>query len=52
MANSTYIKNRNIESREERYSKISTVIIREAERTTAGFMVKYFNEIKNSKILP
>lgn len=52
MANSTYIKNRNIESREERYGRISMIIIKEAERTTAGFMLKYFNEIKNLKILP
>ncbi|MEY7999901.1 zinc dependent phospholipase C family protein [Clostridium sp. Mt-5] len=52
MANSTYIKNRNIESREERYWKIAMTIIKEAERTTAGFMIKYFKEIKNFKILP
>lgn len=52
MANSTYIKNRNVESREERYWKIAMTIIREAERTTAGFMIKYFEEIKNFKILP
>jgi phospholipase C len=52
MANSTYAKNLNIESRDERYAKIATIILKESQRTTAGFMVKYYNEIKNIKNLP
>ncbi|AYD40269.1 phospholipase [Clostridium fermenticellae] len=46
MANSTYVKYINIEDKNERYGKISSTILKEAERTTAGFMIKYYNEIK------
>lgn len=52
MANSTYIKNLGIHSRDERYSRIATTILKEAQRTTAGFMVKYYKDIKKYKILP
>jgi phospholipase C len=52
MANSTYIKNIGIISRDERYGKIATAILKEAQRTTAGVMVKYYKEVKNYKILP
>lgn len=52
MANSTYIKNLHIDSRDERYGKVATTIIQEAQRTTAGFMLKYYNEIEKYKILP
>lgn len=52
MANSTYIKYLGIDSRDERYGKVATIILKEAQRTTAGLMVKYYNEIKNPKILP
>lgn len=46
MANSTYIKNSSIRSREERYWNIASTIIKEAERTTAGFMLDYYDKIK------
>ncbi|ADK15262.1 MULTISPECIES: zinc dependent phospholipase C family protein [Clostridium] len=46
MANSVYMKNINIQSRDERYSKVAATIIKEAERTTAGFMIKYYRELK------
>ncbi|MBC2580102.1 zinc dependent phospholipase C family protein [Clostridium sp. DJ247] len=52
MASSTYIKNIGIKSRDEKYENIATTIIREAQRTTAGFMVKYYDDLKNKKILP
>lgn len=52
MANSTYIKNLAIHSRDERYSRIATTILKEAQRTTAGFMVKYYKDINKYKILP
>jgi phospholipase C len=46
MANSTYVKHLNIRSRDERYGKIASTILQEAQRTTAGFMIKYYCEIK------
>jgi phospholipase C len=52
MANSTYVKYLNIESRDERYGKVAGDILKEAQRTTAGLMIKYYNEIKKCKILP
>lgn len=52
MANSTYIKSISIESRDEKYGKIASVILKEAQRTTAGFMIRYYNELKNYEILP
>ncbi|NMM62774.1 phospholipase [Clostridium sp. P21] len=52
MANSTYIKNMAIHSRDERYGKIAVAILHEAQRTTAGFMVNYYKEVRKYKILP
>lgn len=52
MANSIYIKNSSIELKDEKYGKVASVILKEAQRTTAGFMVKYYREIKKNKILP
>jgi len=52
MANSTYVKYLNIESRDERYGKVASDILKEAQRTTAGLMIKYYDEIKKYKILP
>lgn len=51
MANSTYVKNLNIKSIDERYGKIAASIIKEAQRTTAGFMLDYYDEMKSLKIL-
>ncbi|WP_123053846.1 zinc dependent phospholipase C family protein [Clostridium sp. JN-1] len=46
MANSTYIKHINLKDKDERYNKIASTILKEAERTTAGLMVKYYKEIQ------
>lgn len=46
LANNTYIKYINIEQMEERYHKIATIIIKEAQKTTAGLMLNFYNEIK------
>ncbi|WP_039655571.1 zinc dependent phospholipase C family protein [Clostridium tyrobutyricum] len=51
MANSTYIKNLNIKKTYDRYQKIASCIIKEAQRTTAGFMLDYYDKIKSLKIL-
>ncbi|MCH3963910.1 MAG: zinc dependent phospholipase C family protein [Clostridium sp.] len=51
MANSTYIKNIDIKSRDERYWKIATSILQEAQRTTSGFMLDYYSDMKSLKIL-
>lgn len=45
MANNTFLKYMNIPDREERYWKISTAIISEAERTTAGMFLDYYSII-------
>lgn len=52
MANNAYMKNIYIESRDEKYGKIATEILQEAQRTTAGFMITYYDELKNNEILP
>ncbi len=52
MANSTYIKNMGVYSRDEKYGKIAVAILQEAQRTTAGLMVKYYLKVKEYKILP
>lgn len=46
LANNTYIKNINIESVEDRYHKIATTIIKEAQKTTAGLMLNFYSEAK------
>lgn len=46
MANSTYVKHIDVEDRDERYNKIASTILKEAERTTAGLMVKYYKKIQ------
>jgi phospholipase C len=45
-ANSIYHKYENIVSKEERYGKIATDILREAQMTTAGFMLDFYDDIK------
>ncbi len=52
MANTTYSKYRNLQDTEERYAAIAVKIVQEAQRTTAGLMLNFFNDIKNIKILP
>ncbi|WP_446899558.1 zinc dependent phospholipase C family protein [Clostridium sp. LBM24168] len=51
MANSTYIKNLDIRSRDERYWKVASTILKEAQRTTSGFMLDYYSDMKSLKIL-
>ncbi|HEY5561230.1 MAG TPA: zinc dependent phospholipase C family protein [Clostridiaceae bacterium] len=48
MANNTFIKFYNIENRDERYWKISTAIIFEAERTTAGVLLDIYDILKTN----
>lgn len=52
MANSTYAKYLKIQSRDERYGKVASDILQEAQRTTAGLMIQYYSKIKNRTILP
>lgn len=52
MANSTYLKYRNLQNKEERYAAIAISIVKEAQRTSAGLMLNYFEDIKKLKILP
>ncbi|MBZ9608679.1 zinc dependent phospholipase C family protein [Clostridium estertheticum] len=44
-ANETYIANANIKNKEDRYKKISTLIVQRAQKTTAGLMINFYNEI-------
>ena len=51
LANNTYLKNIGIRDKEERYSNTASAILKEAERTTAGFMVDYYEIIKNKEAM-
>lgn len=51
LANNTYLKNIGIRDKEERYSNTASAILKEAERTTAGFMVDYYEIIKNKEAI-
>ncbi|MCR1933629.1 zinc dependent phospholipase C family protein [Clostridium tepidum] len=53
MANDIYLKTINIKNREKRYAKIATTIIHEAQRTTAGFLLFFYEEmnVKNKILL-
>lgn len=48
-ANNAFLKYSSIYSREERYGKIATAVIKEAQNTTAGFLIDYYNTIKINK---
>lgn len=48
VANNTYLKFLSIEDREERYEKISTIIIKEAQSTTAGFLLDFYSKINSN----
>lgn len=52
LANSTYLKYYKIENRDERYGAIASDILKEAQRTTAGFMILFYKHINENKILP
>jgi phospholipase C len=45
-ANNAFLKYLNIENKEERYGKMASTIIKEAQNTTAGFLLDYYNNIK------
>ncbi len=45
-ANKTYISYANIKSTEDKYNKIATVIMQRAQKSTAGLMLNFYNEIK------
>ena len=45
-ANKTYINCANVVNREEKYNKISVLIVQRAQKTTAGLMLNFYNEIK------
>lgn len=45
-ANETYIAYANIQDKEDRYKKISTLIVQRAQKTTAGLMLNFYNDIK------
>ena len=49
MANKTYRKYFKICNQDDRYLKIATTILKEAQRTTAGFMLFFFNNIELNK---
>ncbi|MBP2031738.1 phospholipase C [Clostridium algifaecis] len=49
MANSTYVKNLGVRPMDERYERTASAILKEAQRTTAGFMLDYYYEIKSLK---
>jgi len=49
MANKTYLKYISIIKHEDRYYKIATTILKEAQRTTAGFMLFFFDNIELNK---
>lgn len=48
MANKVYFKYNDIENKEEKYMKVAIKIIEEAQITTAGFMLDYYDKIKNT----
>ncbi|WP_102400520.1 zinc dependent phospholipase C family protein [Haloimpatiens massiliensis] len=47
-ADDTYRKFKDIDDLEERYDKISKNIISEAQKTTAGFLLDYYDEYKDT----
>lgn len=52
VANSAYDRNKSIASKDERYENIAVEILHEAQRTTAGLMLNFYNDIQNLKVLP
>ena len=45
-ANKTYISYANVVNREEKYNKVSVLIVQRAQKTTAGLMLNFYNDIK------
>jgi phospholipase C len=48
-ANNIFLKDLNIENKEERYGKMAATIIKEAQNTTAGFLLDYYNITNKNK---
>lgn len=46
-ANSAYYKYENIKEKDDRYMKVATLIIQEAQVTTAGFMLDFYDSLKD-----
>ncbi|MBW9169781.1 zinc dependent phospholipase C family protein [Clostridium estertheticum] len=44
-ASDIYISHVHIKNKEERYRKVSTLIVQRAQKTTAGLMLNFYNEI-------
>lgn len=44
-ANNIYLKYLSTENKEERYAKMAAIILKEAQNTTAGFLLDYYNKI-------
>lgn len=49
MANKTYLNYINVIKQEDRYYKIATTILKQAQRSTAGFMLFFLNNIELNK---
>ncbi|MCM0648461.1 zinc dependent phospholipase C family protein [Clostridium swellfunianum] len=47
MANNIHLKYLSVQDKEERYGKIAAVIIKEAQNTTAGLLLDYYDTIYN-----
>jgi phospholipase C len=45
MANNVYLKHLHIKDTEERYGQMSAIIIKEAQNSTAGFLLDYYENI-------
>lgn len=52
VANEAYQKNKNIAAKDKRYENIAVEILHEAQRTTAGLMLNFYNDIQSLKVLP
>lgn len=46
IANNIHLKHINIVEREERYAKVAAAILKEAQSTTAGFMLDFYDKLK------
>ena len=52
LANQVYRKNVDVASKEQRYENIAVEILHEAQRTTAGMMLNFYEDMQNLKVLP
>jgi phospholipase C len=49
VANNVYIKFMNVKDRDERYGKMAATIIKEAQNSTAGFLLDYYDAVHSEK---